>query len=81
MKKTVLLLLALAPAALAAVVRGQRGRFDAGTKYEAPASHAPANVSRMYVRTLERADSVELPAAGGSSMIIWTIPVTPNAAV
>ena len=44
MKKTVLLLLALAPAALAADVSG---RFDAGTKYEAPASHAPANVSRM----------------------------------
>ena len=78
MRKTLLLLLALAPAALAADVSG---RSDAGTKYEAPASHAPANVSRMYVRTLERADSVELPAAGGSSMIIWTIPVTPNAAV
>ncbi len=74
MKKTVLLLLALSPTALAADLSG---RFDAGTKYEAPAIHAPANVSRMYVRTLERsarAESVELPAAGGSGMIIWTIP-------
>jgi hypothetical protein len=78
MKKTVLLLLAMAPAALAADLSGT---FDAGTKYEAPAAHAPANVSRMYVRTLERADSVELPAAGGSGMIIWTIPASANAAV
>lgn len=73
MKKTLLLLLAITPAALAADLSG---RFDAGTKYEAPATHAPANVSRMYVRTLERADSVELPAAGGSGLIIWTIPAT-----
>jgi hypothetical protein len=74
MKKTLLLLLALTPAALAADLSGT---FDAGTKYEAPAAHAPANVSRMYVRTLERSDrgqSVELPAAGGSGLIIWTIP-------
>ena len=40
-------------------------------------AHAPANVSRMYVRTLARsanAATVDLPAVGGSSMIIWTIP-------
>lgn len=78
MKKTILLLLALAPAAIAADLTG---RFDAGTQYEAPAAHAPANVSRMYVRTLERADSVELPAAGGSGLIIWTIPATEGTAV
>jgi hypothetical protein len=78
MKKTLLLLLAITPAALAADLSG---RFEAGTRYEAPAAHAPANVSRMYVRTLERADSVELPAAGGSSMIIWTIPAAANESV
>lgn len=82
MTKTLLLLLAIAPAALAADLSGA---FDAGTKYEAPAAHAPANVSRMYVRTIERsarAESVELPAAGGSGLIIWTIPAQKtNAAV
>lgn len=82
MKKTVLLLLVLTPAALAADLSGT---FDPGTKYEAPAAHAPVNVSRMYVRTLERsanANSIELPAAGGSGLIIWTIPAQKtNAAV
>lgn len=86
MKKTLLLLLAIAPAALAADLTGTRaadltGRFDVGTKYEEPALHAPANLSRMFVRTVARpvadnvrAESVELPAVGGSGMIIWTIP-------
>ncbi|MDP9193156.1 MAG: hypothetical protein M3P06_15775 [Acidobacteriota bacterium] len=93
MKKTLLLLLAIAPAAFAADLTG---RFETGTKYEEPALHAPANVSRMFVRTIERSArdaSVELPAVGGSSMIIWTIPArsgdapvvtrlrTPNGAV
>jgi hypothetical protein len=74
MKNTIILLLAIAPAALAADLTGS---FDAGTKYEEPAVHAPANVSRMFVRTIERnkrTESIELPAAGGSGMIIWTIP-------
>jgi hypothetical protein len=79
MDKTLLLLLAIAPAAFAADLTG---RFDAGTKYEEPALHAPANVSRMYVRTVARsasAESVDLPAVGGSSMIIWTIPARDSA--
>lgn len=78
MTKTLLLLLAIAPAALAADLTGT---FDAGTKYEAPALHAPANVSRMFVRTVVHTtgtESVELPAAGGSGMIIWTIPAGPD---
>lgn len=75
MKKTILLLLSLAPAALAADVTG---RFEPGTPYEAPALHAPANLSRMYVRTVARGEAVELPAAGGSGMIIWTIPARPS---
>jgi hypothetical protein len=79
MKKSILLLLAIAPVALAADLTGT---FEAGTKYEEPALHAPANVSRMYVRTIERTqrtETVELPAAGGSGMIIWTIPARPAA--
>ena len=57
------------------------GRFEPGTKYEAPASHAPANVSRMFTRTLPRGagSAVDLPAAGGSGMIIWTIPARRDA--
>lgn len=78
MKRSLILLLALAPAALAADLTG---RFDAGTRYEEPAVHAPANVSRMFARELPRAaknNSVDLPAAGGSGMLIWTIPVRRN---
>lgn len=78
MKKTVLLLLAIGAAGTeSAMAADLTGRFDAGTRYEAPAAHAPANVSRMYMRTVERTartESVELPAAGGSGLIIWTIP-------
>jgi len=76
MKKSLLLLLAISPVAFAADVTG---RFDAGTRYEEPAAHAPANVSRMFARNVARStrtESVELPAAGGSGMIIWTIPAT-----
>lgn len=72
--KRFLSLLLLAPAAFAADLSG---RFAPGTKYEAPAMHAPANVSRMYARAIPRTAptaSVDLPASGGSGMIIWTIP-------
>lgn len=73
MKNTLLLLLALAPVALGDVT----GRFDAGTRYEEPAAHAPANVSRMFARAIARTagtTTVELPATGGSGMIVLTIP-------
>ena len=70
MKKTLLLLLALAPMALGA---DMTGRFAAGTKYEAPADHAPANVSRMFARAVPHSGAVDLPATGTSGMIIWTI--------
>jgi hypothetical protein len=79
MKKALLLLLAIAPAAFAADVTG---RFEPGSKYEAPAEHAPANVSRMYARSVARTqdtESIELPATGGSGMIIWTIPARQDA--
>jgi hypothetical protein len=76
MKKTLFLLLSLAPAAFAA---DQTGRFAAGTKYEEPALHAPAQVSRMFARSIPRAaaNAIDIPAAGGSGMIIWTIPSRP----
>lgn len=91
MKRLLIASLLLAPVALAA---DQAGRFEAGSRYEAPAAHAPANVSRMFVKAVPRTArtaSVAIPAAGGSGMIIWTIspntrPVaarvtTPNGAV
>lgn len=94
MKKTLFLLLSLAPVAFAAnQSTDQTGRFAAGTKYEEPAVHAPAHVSRMFARSIPRAaaSAIDIPAAGGSGMIIWTIPsreasvatrlVTPTGAV
>ncbi|HEY0160842.1 MAG TPA: hypothetical protein VGF28_26395 [Thermoanaerobaculia bacterium] len=80
MKKSLFLLLSLAPAALAADLTG---RFAPGTRYEEPAAHAPANVSRMFSRNVPRmADnaSIDLPAAGGSGLIVWAIPSSPTAA-
>ncbi|HEV7237720.1 MAG TPA: hypothetical protein VGQ36_00645 [Thermoanaerobaculia bacterium] len=70
MKKTLLLLLSLAPAAFAADVTG---RFDAGTRYREPEAHAPAQVSRMFARTVPKSGSIELPATGAGGMLIWTI--------
>lgn len=79
MKLTLIALLLLAPAAFAA---DQTGAFDANTSYEAPATHAPAHVSRMFAKSIARTGSLDLPAAGDSGMIIWTIsagrPVTPR---
>lgn len=70
MKKTLLLLLSLAPAALGKDVTG---RFDAGTRYQEPDAHAPAQVSRMFMRVAGKSGSVDLPATGRGGMIIWTI--------
>ncbi|MEO8380591.1 MAG: hypothetical protein ABI779_13070 [Acidobacteriota bacterium] len=72
MKKNVpaLLLLLLAPALLA---QDAGGRFDAATRYTEPEIHAPANVSRMFTRTLSRSGAIDLPATGSGSMIIWTL--------
>jgi hypothetical protein len=70
MKKTLLLLLALAPFASAADVTG---RFAAGTRYQEPDAHAPATISRMYARAVPRSASVDLPATGSSGLLIWTI--------
>jgi hypothetical protein len=69
MKKTLLLLLSLAPAAFGADVTG---RFDAGTRYQEPDMHAPAQVSRMFTRTA-KSSSVDLPATGAGGMLIWTL--------
>lgn len=73
-KNALILLLSLAPVAVAADVTG---RFPSGTSYEEPAAHAPANESRMFARTIARSGAnaaIELPASGTSSMIVWTIP-------
>ena len=77
MKALAIASLLLAPLTFAA---DQSGRFEPGSRYEAPAAHAPANVSRMFVKSVPRTArtaSVAVPAAGGSGMIIWTI--SPNA--
>ncbi|HKO57315.1 MAG TPA: choice-of-anchor X domain-containing protein [Thermoanaerobaculia bacterium] len=67
-----LLALALFPASLFAA--DSVGTFAPGEVYQPPAAHAPANVSRMYARTLTPgAPSLDLPAAGDSSMIVWTM--------
>lgn len=77
MKKiTLLLLLTFSSALFAADLTG---RFDAGTRYEEPAAHAPANVSRMFTKSVTQASAVDLPATGGSGMIIWTIAGKPVA--
>jgi hypothetical protein len=75
MKKALLLLLSMAPIALAA--SDTTGRYDAGTKLEEPPLHAPANTSRMFTKVLARdgGSSFDLPATGDSGMIIWTIPM------
>jgi hypothetical protein len=70
MKTMLIALLLAAPAALAA---DQAGAFEPNTAYEAPAAHAPAHVSRMSAKSLTRTGSLDLPAAGDSGMIIWTI--------
>ncbi|HEX7809889.1 MAG TPA: hypothetical protein VF608_14230, partial [Thermoanaerobaculia bacterium] len=77
MKKALLLLLSLAPFAFAA---DNTGRFAADTKHDEPPSHAPANVSRMFAKSLTKvgANSVELPSTGDGGMIIWTIPARQN---
>jgi hypothetical protein len=70
------LLIALLLLPLSAFGADLTGTFAAGERYEAPADHAPASMSRMFVRTLARGTaSVELPAAGDGSMLVWTIPV------
>ena len=48
------------------------GVFAPGQRYEAPSDHAPANVSRMFVRAVT--GETDLPATGGGGMIIWAIP-------
>ncbi len=78
MKKTLVLALLLFPTSLFAT--DQTGVFARGERYEPPTEHAPASVSRMFVRTVTRqAAAVDLPATGDSGMIVWTIPVSQNA--
>src|SRR5688572_19268593 len=77
-KLATLLSLFIVPLAFA---NDMTGRFAAGTRYEEPAVHAPANVSRMFVRAVPRSTAVDLPATGSGSMIIWTIPARPQSKV
>jgi hypothetical protein len=78
----ILLLTAVLAAAPLAVAGDLSGRFEPGARYEEPLAHAPANISRMFARTVARTSastSIDLPAAGGSGMIVWTIPARRDA--
>jgi len=75
MKRNAILFALLLLAAETAAPQDLTGVFAPGERYEAPADHAPANVSRMFVRAVTRENSsVDLPATGGGGMIIWAIP-------
>ncbi|HEX7151764.1 MAG TPA: hypothetical protein VF618_09775 [Thermoanaerobaculia bacterium] len=77
MKRLLILLLLIPASVFAADVTG---RFGPHETYVAPAEHAPANVSRMFVRTVTReATSIDLPVAGESGLLVWTIPVRKSA--
>lgn len=74
--KPILFALALLPASLLAADSQTVGAFAPGETYSAPALHAPANVSRMFTRTVVRSGdsaTIQLPATGDSSMIVWTM--------
>jgi hypothetical protein len=73
MRRNAILFALLLLAAQTAAAQDVTGMFAPGERYEAPADHAPANVSRMFVRAVT-ASSVDLPATGGGGMIIWAIP-------
>jgi hypothetical protein len=81
MKKNALSLLTLLLLAPAVLAQDKSGRFAAGTRYAEPEAHAPATVSRMFVRALPHSGAIDLPATGAGGMIIWTIPARPSANV
>jgi len=72
-------LLAVSSPLLAAQPGVVTGTFAAGETVEAIESHAPATVSRTFVKTMAATGgraSLEIPATGGSGLIVWTIPVS-----
>jgi hypothetical protein len=79
MKRTTTLLLSLVATPLLALdPPATVGKFGAGEKYAEPLRDAPASVSRMYVRAVKGGDAIgaiELPATGGTGMIIMMMPV------
>jgi len=78
MKITRLVLLAslLAVRPAAAADRVSVGVFAPGEAYAAPLDHAPARVSRAYVRTVaahEGRATASLPVSGAPRLLIWTV--------
>lgn len=71
-------LLAASSLAYAATPGTVAGRFPTGERYQAPETHAPAQISRAFVKTIPvvagRAE-IDVPAEGGTSILIWTMPV------
>jgi hypothetical protein len=52
------------------------GSFAPGEEYVPPAAHAPARVSRAYVRTVPLASDsapIEIPSLGSSRLLVWTV--------
>src|SRR5207244_588903 len=74
-----LALAALAAAPLAAAPADtSTGAFPAGQSYAAPEMHAPAQVSRVLVRTIPFVNgraTIDIPASGSNRLLVWTIPV------
>lgn len=78
MRTTTVLLCLLAPAA---TFGGDTtiGRFDAGTRYEAPRLETPAETSHMSARTVRLSagkTALDLPVTGRGGVILWTIPTS-----
>ena len=77
-------LAALTLSSLAGVAHGATpgtttGKFAPGEKVAAPEFHAPATVSRTFVMAVTPdagKASVEIPAVGGSGLLVWTAPVS-----
>ncbi len=69
--------------AIAKATRSEARLFAAGELLTEPEDHAPANVSRFFVKTVVpsgKTARVEIPAGGASDLIVWTVPLTGAAA-
>lgn len=74
--KTIALATLLFALPLAGSAQDTAGAFAPGDAYVPPADHAPARVSRAYVRTVPLSTGsrpVEIASLGSSRLLVWTI--------